>query len=271
MENMAPGFRFYPTEEELISFYLNRKLDGRDEGLERVIPQLYIYDFNPWDLPKCAGEVCEGDREQWFFFVPRQEKELRGGRPNRLTTSGYWKATGSPCNVYSSDNRIIGEKRTMVFYKGRAPTGNKTDWKMNEYRSFTLDQSSSTAAPTTPQLRQEFSLCRVYLKSKCLRAFDRRPSAEWTQPLSSSLPLIANDQDQASTSRVIVSTGNQSLSSSHDHPNTILPSSSMQHVHPTVGIANSPANSSSSGDHANTIYDMDIEDWDWDELKHVLD
>lgn len=26
------------------------------------------------------------------------------------------------------------------------------------------------------QLRQEFSLCRVYKKSKCLRAFDRRPS-----------------------------------------------------------------------------------------------
>ena len=26
------------------------------------------------------------------------------------------------------------------------------------------------------QLRQEFSLCRVYIKSKSLRAFDRRPS-----------------------------------------------------------------------------------------------
>lgn len=26
------------------------------------------------------------------------------------------------------------------------------------------------------QLRQEFSLCRVYKKSKCLRAFDRRPA-----------------------------------------------------------------------------------------------
>ena len=25
------------------------------------------------------------------------------------------------------------------------------------------------------QLRQEFSLCRIYKKSKCLRAFDRRP------------------------------------------------------------------------------------------------
>jgi hypothetical protein len=56
------------------------------------------------------------DKEQWFFFIPRQESEVRGGRPRRLTTTGYWKATGSPNHVYSSDNRVIGMKRTMVFY-----------------------------------------------------------------------------------------------------------------------------------------------------------
>jgi len=49
----APGFRFYPTEEELISFYLQQKLEGRmQEDLDRVIPVLYIYDYNPWHLPR---------------------------------------------------------------------------------------------------------------------------------------------------------------------------------------------------------------------------
>lgn len=61
---------------------------------------------------------------------------MRGGRPKRLTTTGYWKATGSPNHVYSSDNRVIGIKRTMVFYSGRAPNGRKTDWKMNEYKAI---------------------------------------------------------------------------------------------------------------------------------------
>jgi hypothetical protein len=84
------------------------------------------------------------DTEQWFFFIPRQESEVRGTTPKRLTNTGYWKATGSPNHVYSSDNRIIGVKRTMVFYSGRAPNGKKTDWKMNEYKAIQLDETSSS-------------------------------------------------------------------------------------------------------------------------------
>ena len=82
-----------------------------------------------------AGDRCRGDAEQWFFFVPRQEREARGGRPSRTTGSGYWKATGSPGPVFSKDNRMIGVKKTMVFYTGKAPTGRKTKWKMNEYKA----------------------------------------------------------------------------------------------------------------------------------------
>ncbi|KAK6942581.1 NAC domain [Dillenia turbinata] len=170
-----PGFRFYPTEEELVSFYLQHKLQGtRGEELDRVIPVLNIYDFDPWDLPQYAGERSRNDPEQWFFFIPKQEREARGGRPNRLTTIGYWKATGSPGIVYSSTNRAIGGKKTMVFYKGRAPQGRKTNWKMNEYRAIAGEVASSSEAPL--QFRLEFSVCRIYKSSKCLRSFDRRPS-----------------------------------------------------------------------------------------------
>lgn len=96
-----------------------------------------------------AGEVCRGDREQWFFFSPRQQREARGGRPNRTTASGYWKATGSPGYVYSSDNKVIGVKKTMVFYRGKAPTGRKTKWKMHEYRAIQPSNSNqSSSIPT---------------------------------------------------------------------------------------------------------------------------
>ncbi|CAJ1884873.1 unnamed protein product [Sphenostylis stenocarpa] len=174
MEIMPPGYRFYPTEEELISFYLHNKLEGEREDMNRLIPIVDIYDYNPSQLPQISGEASLRDTEQWFFFIPRQESEARGGRPKRLTTTGYWKATGSPNHVFSSDDRIIGIKRTMVFYSGRAPNGAKTDWKMNEYTAIKGESSSSTKA--VPMLRKEFSLCRVYKKSKCLRAFDRRPA-----------------------------------------------------------------------------------------------
>ncbi|CAK9153324.1 unnamed protein product [Ilex paraguariensis] len=142
MDDRTPGFRFYPTEEELVSFYLHNKLEGTRQDLDRAIPVVDIYKYNPWDLPR---ELCQGDPEQWFFFFPRQEREVHGGRPNRLTTIGYWKATGSPGYVYSN-NRIIGVKRTMVFYTGRAPGGRKTEWKMNEYKAIAGEDSSSTSA-----------------------------------------------------------------------------------------------------------------------------
>ena len=47
-----PGLRFYPTEEELVSFYLqNRLQDRRLEELNKVIPVINIYSLEPWQLP----------------------------------------------------------------------------------------------------------------------------------------------------------------------------------------------------------------------------
>ncbi|XP_026658791.2 NAC domain-containing protein 90-like [Phoenix dactylifera] len=122
-----------------------------------------------------SGEASIRDPEQWFFFCPRQEREARGGKPTRTTPSGYWKVTGSPGYVLSSQNLRIGWKKTMVFYTGRAPTGTKTKWKMNEYKA--LEEAAASTSTTPPRLRNEFSVCRVYIKSGTLRSFDRRPSA----------------------------------------------------------------------------------------------
>ncbi|KAL6840102.1 hypothetical protein ACP4OV_029912 [Aristida adscensionis] len=203
--DLPPGYRFYPTEEELICFYLRNKLDGlRESDIERVIPVFDVYSVDPWQLSEIHERLCggAGEGEPWFCFCPRQEREARGGRPSRTTPSGYWKAAGTPGVVYSAGQRAIGMKKTMVFYRGRAPSGAKTKWKMNEYRALQYHTagagagagadgpSSSSAAhaaaaatppPNLPPqgnlLRSEFSLCRLYTKSGTLRQFDRRPLA----------------------------------------------------------------------------------------------
>lgn len=46
-----PGFRFFPTEEELVSFYLNNKLQGVTNAIDRVIPVIDINGVEPWNLP----------------------------------------------------------------------------------------------------------------------------------------------------------------------------------------------------------------------------
>ena len=54
-----PGFRFYPTEEELVVFYLPNKIEGtREEVMDKVIPELNIYDYSPWDLPRNHQNFC---------------------------------------------------------------------------------------------------------------------------------------------------------------------------------------------------------------------
>ena len=52
MAELPPGYRFYPTEEELVRFYLRHKLDGsRLADIERVIPVVDVFSLDPWQIP----------------------------------------------------------------------------------------------------------------------------------------------------------------------------------------------------------------------------
>ncbi|CAH8303343.1 unnamed protein product [Eruca vesicaria subsp. sativa] len=124
---LPPGFRFHPTDEELVVQYLKRKVFSSPLPAS-IIPDVDVCRADPWDLP---GNF-ENER---YFFSTREAKYPNGNRSNRATESGYWKATGIDKRVVTSrGNQIVGLKKTLVFYKGKPPHGYRTDWIMHEYR-----------------------------------------------------------------------------------------------------------------------------------------
>ncbi|KAG6644776.1 protein CUP-SHAPED COTYLEDON 3-like [Carya illinoinensis] len=152
-QGLPPGFRFHPTDEELITFYLASKVfNGSFRGVE--IAEVDLNRCEPWELPDVAKM---GERE-WYFFSLRDRKYPTGLRTNRATGAGYWKATGKDREVYSaSSGALLGMKKTLVFYKGRAPRGEKTKWVMHEYR---LDGDFSYRHTC----KEEWVICRIFHK-----------------------------------------------------------------------------------------------------------
>ncbi|GMN41842.1 hypothetical protein TIFTF001_011067 [Ficus carica] len=68
-EVMLPGFRFHPTDEELVGFYLKRKIQQRPLSIE-LIKQLDIYKYDPWDLPSRAAKGVKTDWMMHEFRLP---------------------------------------------------------------------------------------------------------------------------------------------------------------------------------------------------------
>ncbi|MBA0555095.1 hypothetical protein Golob_014155, partial [Gossypium lobatum] len=133
-----PGFRFHPTDEELVGFYLRRKVDNKPLTIE-LIKEIDIYKYDPSDLPK-TGMMGENEL---YFFCRRGRKYRNSVRPNRVTESGFWKATGK---------------------------GTKTDWMMHEFR---LPNPKMTA-----QDAEVWTICRFFKRHRKIKQDWRQGAAK---------------------------------------------------------------------------------------------
>ncbi|XP_075091329.1 NAC domain-containing protein 37-like isoform X2 [Nicotiana tabacum] len=150
---VPPGFRFHPTDEELVGYYLRKKIASQKIDLD-VIRDIDLYRIEPWDLrDKCR--IGYEEQNEWYFFSHKDKKYPTGTRTNRATMAGFWKATGRDKAVYDK-LKLIGMRKTLVFYKGRAPNGQKTDWIMHEYRLESEDNG--------PPQEEGWVVCRAFKK-----------------------------------------------------------------------------------------------------------
>ncbi|CAH2061239.1 unnamed protein product [Thlaspi arvense] len=159
-EALPPGFRFHPTDEELISYYLVNKIaDQNFTG--KAIADVDLNKSEPWELP----EKAKMGGKEWYFFSLRDRKYPTGVRTNRATNTGYWKTTGKDKEIFNSTtSELVGMKKTLVFYRGRAPRGEKTSWVMHEYRLH-----SKSSYRTSKQ--DEWVVCRVFKKTEATKKY----------------------------------------------------------------------------------------------------
>ncbi|XP_047157595.1 NAC domain-containing protein 92-like [Vigna umbellata] len=217
--NLPTGFRFHPTDEELIKCYLTKKV--ADNCFCAVaIAEVDLNKCEPWNLPALAkmGET------EWYYFCVRDKKYPTGLRANRATEAGYWKATGKDKEIIA-ENALIGLKKTLVFYKGRAPRGEKTNWVMHEYRLEGKQNQYQYA-------KSEWVVCRVFEKSPSGRRLHVRrlnsSGNESSSPSSLLPPLMDSPPNNSETrttagelSRVISRDPNHTVDKKNTHDDIV--------------------------------------------------
>ncbi|XP_010499726.1 PREDICTED: NAC domain-containing protein 21/22-like [Camelina sativa] len=221
--NLPPGFRFHPRDDELVCDYLMRRT-VRSLYQPVVLIDVDLNKCEPWNIPQTARV----GRKEWYFYSQKDRKYATGQRTNRATATGYWKATGKD-RVIRRNGSLVGMRKTLVFYRGRAPKGRKTDWVMHEFRL----QSSLFHHPPN-SFKEEWVLCRVFHKNSNIAESDdntRNCSHETTSTLMDSfinfdhhnimnqpVPCFSNNlsQNQTNQSGLVSKNSNPLHSASSD-------------------------------------------------------
>ncbi|XP_021279677.1 NAC domain-containing protein 62-like isoform X2 [Herrania umbratica] len=159
--NDIVGYRFHPSDKELIDHYLWNKALDRDSAVQ-AIGEITgdLCDYEPERLP--GFSVRRSNDQVWYLFCRRHYNK----RVKRTTKLGFWKLTGRHRQIKA--NVGIGTKKTLVFYEGRVSKGKWTPWVIHEY-----------SLPDTLPNQKGYFLCKLKRKEDEKAGI---PSGEEGQP-----------------------------------------------------------------------------------------
>ncbi|KAH9617824.1 hypothetical protein KSS87_006897 [Heliosperma pusillum] len=149
------GFRFRPTDEELVVHYLKRKAMSLPLPAS-VIPELHVFNFDPWSLP--------GDLKEKRYYFMKRKGELGNKFSKVMSTSfGFWKFNGKVKHIFSlgAKNDVVGIRKTWTFHLAKSNKrqlrghSSKTRWVMHEFQlvDFTRNDTYQDG---------DWKVCRIF-------------------------------------------------------------------------------------------------------------
>ncbi|KAL3505144.1 hypothetical protein ACH5RR_034985 [Cinchona calisaya] len=158
---LPPGSRFYPSDQQLICYYLTSKNNGTNcYGID-VIKEIDLYNFDPFNLPEtsCFRFGTGGRRRHWYCYFRGRVLRERGSR--RAAGGGYWRKRRRIRDVVGCGGVgagvgkvVVGTRKSFDFYLGDSPRNAvRTHWVMYEYALIDHHMGS-------------FVLCRVLCRSR---------------------------------------------------------------------------------------------------------
>eukprot|EP00257_Ricinus_communis_P002976 XP_002514683.2 NAC transcription factor 32 [Ricinus communis] len=141
LSKIPPGYRFLPTDEELITDYLMKKV-CYEPLPPHVIPEIDDTELHS-KAPSSLVTFSCGERE-WYFFIHegeafpgrhQKEKKSKGSSRTVGDGKGFWKANGKEQPICNSDGKVFAFKIHLTYFSGSSPgNARKTHWKMEKYR-----------------------------------------------------------------------------------------------------------------------------------------
>ncbi|KAK1577942.1 hypothetical protein Q3G72_026172 [Acer saccharum] len=155
----AIGYRFNPTDQELIVHFLYNKVHANLLLSPNPVIEYDVYGGScPW---KRLFEECE-ENALYFFTRLKNKNDEKGKRINRATNSGMWRAQREKkiFSYYDYQRVFIRFMRSFSFMPKTGTQESCGKWVMHEYRldgCSLVDQSNGGAM-------KDYVLCRIIKK-----------------------------------------------------------------------------------------------------------
>ncbi|CAN4115454.1 unnamed protein product [Withania somnifera] len=127
---LPPGYRFVPTDEELLKHYLANKVHYQP------FPALLVEDIHAKEFYKKSPDTLVKNmctEEEWYFFI-HQDEYFRGDIVQiRIVGNeiGVWQCFGKEFPIYNAEGDLVGFKVNFKYYSKSAK---KNKWTMEKYR-----------------------------------------------------------------------------------------------------------------------------------------